>query len=499
MNEVFKMFQINVSETCGASFSESEIHLMAYLGMPSEIGNFFKPSYNNYSFPLQRLMDHHSQDFRFFYECYDDEGYLPIHRAVQGGNTDAVEWFLKLGVDMWRKTKSGWTSLDLAIYHLVPERFENKDIRIKHYMYSALADLYLGGHVHHSPLFFCYFDIGGVYDLFEHVDIVRNIRKKVNDKLFEKAFKTTNHKSSSLLQSWCQKDSTELSPLHIAASLGMEMLHDIHKKLQSVSNRYSLSCCNKHNIQPLYLAYLYDSVEAAENLRIIFLQNDNVAELTKKHPIALKYPDREAEYHLIYNYFYKTPDEEVVSKFDFSRLFQCKGINDFLPGMESLHKKIGRCYKRCKKSVLTASNLFFSTSSHVSVEPLLGFDIFNDFFDFSAHLGEIRYQALNMFYEIPSKLWRHVSKAYECSYQCSCAEAKLQLLKLFTSEPREDREIGQFVAERMGWSNTSLDDHWPFSFLLNKALRKDRIYDYLKIFGNNFIPRKYGASHQSTG
>jgi hypothetical protein len=75
-----------------------------------------------------------------------------------------------------------------------------------------------------------------------------------------------------MLQPWCKKDSTELSPLHIAASLVMEMLHDIHRKLQSFSNGYSVRCCNKHNIEPLYLAYLYDSVAAAENLREIFLQ-----------------------------------------------------------------------------------------------------------------------------------------------------------------------------------------------------------------------------------
>ena len=98
----------------------------------------------------------------------------------------------------------------------------------------------------------------------------------------------------------------------------MEMLHDIHRKLQSFSNRYSVRCCNKHNIEPLYLAYLYDSVAAAENLREIFLQKNNFAKLTKEYPVNLKYPDREAEYHLIYNYFYKIPDKEVVSKFDFS-------------------------------------------------------------------------------------------------------------------------------------------------------------------------------------
>jgi hypothetical protein len=51
----------------------------------------------------------------------------------------------------------------------------------------------------------------------------------------------------------------------------------------------------------------------------------------------------------------------------------------------------------------------------------------------------------------------------------------MQLLQeKFTSEPF----IGKLVAERMGWSDTSLDGdvkyRWPFSFLLKKALRTDK-------------------------
>ncbi len=504
MSEVFKNFQVNVSESCGVPFSESEIHLMAYLGMPSEIGNFFKPSYNNRSFPLQRLVDHHPKGFRFLDECYDDEGYLPFHRAVKGGNIDAVQWFLELGVDMWRKTKSGWTCLDLAIYLLVPDRFGNKDIKIREY--SIFKHFYSVHHVHHSLLYRRYSNNDGLSDddFRKHVNIVRNVREKIFDKLLEKAFKTTSPESLSMLQSWCKRDSTELSPLHIAASLGMEMLHGIHKELQSVGGKYSLRCHSKHNIEPLYLAYLYDSVEGDENLREVFLEKDNFAKLSTKYPPnTLKYPDREAEYHLIYNYFYNTPDEKELLKYDLSGLFQCKNINDFLPEIETLDKRINRCYQRCKKSVFFVSDQFLSTYAHVSVEPLFDLSLFDfpeylfeyDFINLNAHLAKIRHHGLKTFYEISSKLWRHISKAYECSYRCRCAEAKLQLLEQFTSQPRENRKVGKFVAERMGWSNTSLDGHvsyrWPFRFLLNKALGMDRDFDYLKIFGDNFEPFHY--------
>ena len=490
MNEVVKIFQLNVSERCGVPFSESEIHLMAYFGMPSDLGNFFRPSYDNCSIPFQRLVERHPKGVRLFDECYDDEGYLPIHRAVQGGNIDAVQWFLEMGVDIWKKTKSGLTALDLGISLLVPKRFGNKDISIKVVnQYGRLSHFYFVSHTHHSCLYRRYsrrvvLQSDSHNDFPKHVNMVQNTREKVFNKLLEKTLAPTNLKIPSIIYLWCKKSSTELSPLHIAASLGVEILHDVYKTLQSLSNRHSfnLRCLNKHNIEPLYLAKLYDSVEAAEHFRGIFLQEDSLEELTTEHSVSLKYPDRDAEYHLIYNHFYKTPENEVFWKFDSTSLFQCKDVNDFLPRTDILTRKVNRCYHRCGTSVLKASDLFLSTYSHISVQSLL--DPFYHFEELSAYLCEIRYHALKIFYKISSKLWRHVSKAYECSHRCHCAETKLQLLEEFTSEPRKNRKVGQFVAERMGWSNTSLNGdvrcRWPFRFLLSKALRTDRAYDYLK-------------------
>ena len=503
MNEVVKIFQLNVSERCGAPFPESEIHLMAYFGMPSDLGNFFKPSYNNFSTPFQRLVDRHPKGVRLFDECYDNEGYLPIHRAVQGGNIDAVQWFLEMGVDIWKKTKSGMTPLDLAIRLLVPKRFGKIDVSVNVInQYNRLSHFYIVSHIHHLSLKLRYdgrMFRQNDYDFYKYVDILRNTREKICDKLLEKTFTTTNFKSSSKSHSWCKTFSTELSPLHIAASLGVGVLHDMYINIQSVSNRqsFSLRCLNKHNVEPLYLAKLYDSVEAAEHLREIFLQENPLEKLTTEHSVNLEYPDRDAEYHLIYNHFYKTPENEVFSKFDSTRLFQCKDINDFLPRANILTGKIDKCYHRCATSVLRASDLFLSTYSHVSVQSLLDnfFVIYHLSFDtLSAHLSEIRYYALKIFYEISSKLWRHVSKAYECSHRCYCAEAKLKLLEEFTSEPRKNRKVGQFVAERMEWSNTSLNGdvryRWPFRFLLSKAFKTDRAYDYLKnlhgVFNNWF-------------
>jgi uncharacterized protein YbgA (DUF1722 family) len=67
----------------------------------------------------------------------------------------------------------------------------------------------------------------------------------------------------------------------------------------------------------------------------------------------------------------------------------------------------------------------------------------------------------------------------------------MQLLQeKFTSEPREYKIVGKFVAQRMAWTDTSLDGdvkyRWPFSFLLKKALRTDKAYNYLKILSPRF-------------
>ena len=46
-------------------------------------------------------------------------------------------------------------------------------------------------------------------------------------------------------------------------------------------------------------------------------------------------------------------------------------------------------------------------------------------------------------------------------------------------------DVSSFIFERMGWTNTSwLGDvryRWPFRFLLKKALKKDKAYNYLQI------------------
>ena len=120
ISEVFKIFEIDVSVECGVPFRGSELHLMAYSSGTDNVGNFFKPSVNNKSFPLQRLIKSNPKGYRIFDECRDAEGYLAIHRAAQGGNIDAISWFISIGVDILKKTWSGLTAFDLSIFYIGP-------------------------------------------------------------------------------------------------------------------------------------------------------------------------------------------------------------------------------------------------------------------------------------------------------------------------------------------------------------------------------------------
>ena len=81
----------DVSVKCGVPFSKSELHQLAYVVTPGKFGNFFQSSLDKKRSPLQRLIDRHPRGVRILDECYDSEGFLPIHRAAQGGNLVAIK------------------------------------------------------------------------------------------------------------------------------------------------------------------------------------------------------------------------------------------------------------------------------------------------------------------------------------------------------------------------------------------------------------------------
>jgi ankyrin repeat protein len=442
--EVLKIFQINVEVVCDVPFAQSGLHLMAHLRIsPGSVGNLFQPSVNGISFPLQRFIESHPKGVEILSECYDKEGYLAIHRAVQGENLHAVSWFIEIGVDLSKKTKSNLTALALATVNI------------------------------YRPIF----------------DLGKNDTEIIFDKLLEKM----QEKNHAVFQ--CNTERVDLSPLHLG-SRGMVMLEMVHHKIPALP----LNCTNSHGIEPIYLAYLYHATRARH---YIFRKEkeafQNLGLSLDEGPS--KYPEREAEYHLIYNQFYRTPQEDLRDMLNHEGLFECPGINELLPNKTEIRDKILKtCPTRCWPSALEASREFSSNFPYVDIQNFISNHFTDKFLDITHHMAELRFHLVKMFHfnsfhsisisTLEKELWREVTKAHSCAHNCSCFEIMQLLQEKLTSEPREYKEVGIFVAHRMGWTDISADGdvkyRWPFSFLLKKALRTDKAYKYLEIVSPDF-------------
>ena len=240
-----------------------------------------------------------------------------------------------------------------------------------------------------------------------------------------------------------------------------------------------LNCTNSDGIQPIYLANLYHATD-------YIFQSDRQAFLNlslSTETRLLKYPDREAEYHLIYNRFYRAPQDDLRNVLNGDELFKCPGINDLLPYTTVIRRNIEACTTQCWPSALEARHQFSLHFPDLNVQNIVSTTY--KFVDIAARVAELRLHIVKKFPFISMSLWRNVTEAHYCAQNCSCFEIMQLLQKTFTSDRREDRNVGQFVAERMGWTDTSGEGdvkyRWPFGFLLKKALRKERAYEYLKI------------------
>ena len=430
--EVFKIFQIDVQVVCGVSFRQSELHLMAYyLRNPSfQVGN------------LSKLTE--SKRVEILNECYDREGYLPIHRAVQGGNTFAFSLFIEIGVDITRKTKSGFTILVLAIRRLLDHHYEISTFR--------------------------------------------------EDYIFQQILKITKEKNLTHAFFQCNSD---ISPLHVMAAKFYKA--EVLQYIATLSPEQSLTCTNSDGIQPIYLLYLY--YLNTTRLKELLLE----LEVSPENERPIKYPEREAEYHLIYNMFYRTPQDDLKNVLNDDGLFKCPGINDLLPNKTEIQEYLKACSLHCWPSAFEASRSFSSNCFRLDIQSRISNPFTDKFMDIASHMAELRFHLVKTFpffsMSLEKNLWRKVTKAHSCAFRCSCFEIMKLLQEKFTIHSLEwrryqyfhSRYVGSFIFERMGWTNTSwLGDvryRWPFRFLLRKALKKDKAYNYLQILN---LRRRFG-------
>ena len=405
ISELLKAFKPNVQVNHEVPFFYSVLHVMATSKPLDDFARNYIPS------AVQRFVKSHSMGSRVFDERFDLEGYLPIHRAVLWENIYAIDWLMDNGVDIMKKTRSGWTTFHLALTN-------------------------------------------------------QKCSPRILDKLL---VNIASNKEYNVSNFWCNTTSVPLSLLHIAAVNGLECLRYIHENtFIPISRLPFTSCNNTHGINLLYLMKLYHDVEWTMDWKDLGLPTNTTLS---------KYPEREAEYHLVYNNFFDTPHvDDLINRNYFLNLFQCPGINDLLPHKNVIEEQLSRCTSRCKLSASQASLSFSKTfnSTHIVNE---------NFLRIVPQMTKFLYICIKMFYKISTKLWRQVSKACTCSHKCRCLEMMYFLQRNYTSEPLQFTTVGRFVAERMGWNNTSIDGdilyRWPFEFLLKKLLKMDK--DYLKI------------------
>ena len=352
-------------------------------------------------------------------------------------------WFIEIGVDIiTRKTKSGFTIFVLAFRRFLDQ----------------------------------------LYEISESYEILQLIWEITKEKNLTHAFFQCN---------------SDISPLHVAAT---KIYTAVNLQLFAISNlKQSLTCTNSDGIQPIYLLYLYyqDTWRFKETLLKLGLSPEN------ERPI--KYPEREVEYHLIYNYFYRAPQDDLKNVLNDDRLFKCPGINDLLPNKTEIQEDLKLCSRCCWLSAFEASRKFSSNFPYFDKQNNISNPFTDKFMDIAAHMAELRFHLVKTFpffsMSLKKNLWQKVTKAHSCAFRCSCFEIMKLLQEKFTSRPLWwwnnkyifNDDVSSFLFERMGWTNTSwLGDvkyRWPFRFLLKKALKKDKAYNYLQILNPE---RKFG-------
>ena len=420
--ELVKMFKPDVEVKCEVPGVYSIWHVLAL----NSTGRWTLKNDSS----LQSFVDT-PMGFSILNEQYDTLGYLPIHVAALNKNIDRIDWFINNGGNIWKKTTDGWTSLHLLL---------------------------IGGHCPPPEL----------------------------DKLLSNITSNPVYNFSSGYDFWCNTTSAPLSLLHIAAQNFNCLKYIQNNSFIPMPYLPFPSCSNTHGITLLYLIHLNNGV-----LRKLTTAEWKDFGLATDETI-LTYPERKAEYHLIYNtIFSRTPDIDANLKSEVNslHLFRLPGISDLLPYAHVIEGQITRCNDRCGNST------FHAYRSFISVFPtaLIMNDTFDSrsdgFIDIVQQMAKMRYHCIKRFYKVNATLWRQVLKAYSCSYKCRCLEIKRLLQKEFIEKNLESiGNVTRFIEERMGWNVTSVTSayfvklyRWPFDFLLKKALKMDKDYDYLKM------------------
>ena len=256
LDVVLNRRNVTISIECRKPFNLSEFHLAAFRKPTAPYDNFLERYFSKdvQSFkedgPLAKSIKAHPRGFRVIDECRDEEGYTVLHRAAQGGNLIALKWFLSRAADPTVQTSQGHSALTLAILSGInPYSFSKKREAAE-----KTAAVLLQAMTRISR-----FDVG------------------------------------------CNIGDAKLTIYHLAAYAGLTGL--VQTLLNSkVVRGIDVNCSNAHGITPLYLAKLNIMRDPPSDGESNPWQK--IADFIEKHGGVLTYPNRKAEFQLLYKHLF---------------------------------------------------------------------------------------------------------------------------------------------------------------------------------------------------
>ena len=316
---------------------------------------------------------------------------------------------------------------------------------------------------------------------------IKNLRAFKN--LLRKFSKKTKPYQSSFQ---CDSTFEGMSPLHIAALMGVDMLNRVHKKAHKSAPNLPLNCTNRHWITPRYLAYFYDSIPTLTDQSINKKQTPRSNnEYTKT---MLQYPDREAEFHMIFNYFYDTLDDwkyfdiyEMFKPLEKYGITNCPGYYD-MPTKQALEPSCDRFSSTSESTSEFTQDIPPVPTKICRHEIQICIPMFEERV-VSTELEEVIFNEQE-FTSTVEKILAEMMEWEEYMIDCGCPTIMRLLHDMYTKLPKENRYINQFILERMGWKETSSDGeilkHWPLYFFHKKLRNEYQSYKYLDILKEGF-------------
>jgi len=260
MDVVLKHFNVSVVIQCGKPFKLSVFHLLCYRSPTLSDDHFFEyrqcdkcgecdPSESKLlKGPLATAIERHPLKHDIINSCLDSEGFTPLHRAAQGANLVAIRYLLANGANDSILSPQGHDALSLAI-------------------------LYAGSYVWRRSVFNSWDEQDAAIELLRHAIKTRGYRVR------------------------CDSSKPELTLYHLAASRGLvKVIEELFKKRKF--HQLDVDCPNADGITPMYLAKFFRIQFESHDYNSF--DHEHVIRIIESYGGKMRYPDKDAEYNLIY-------------------------------------------------------------------------------------------------------------------------------------------------------------------------------------------------------